>query len=238
MSGHSKWAQIKRQKGVTDKKKGAAFAKLAKTISIAAKQGGDPAMNFTLRLAIDKAKEANMPKDNIDRAIKRGTGELDGVQIEEITYEGYGPAGVAILIETATDSRNRTTAELRHLLSLHGGNLGSSGGVQWMFERRGVLTVNKSSGSPEDITLAAIEAGAEDVETDENNIYIYTKPEQLMSTKTVLESQKISCASAEIEFHPTTTVLVPPGSPTEQLEKLMGELESHDDVTNYYTNAA
>lgn len=239
MSGHSKWAQIKRQKGAVDKKKGAAFSKLAKTITIAAKNGGDPAMNFSLRIAIDKAKDANMPKENIDRAIKRGTGELTDQHIEEITYEGYGPSGVALLIETATDSRNRTTAELRHILAKHGGNLGTSGAVQWMFERRGMITVDKkTTANHEETELAAIEAGAVDVDGDMNTIFIYTKPDELMSVKNNLESKNITITEALFEYHPITTMPLLDDNAAKQLEKLMEELENHDDVTNYCTNAS
>lgn len=239
MSGHSKWASIKRQKSVTDQKRGAAFTKLAKSITIAAKQGGgDPKINFSLRMAIDKAKSGNMPKENIERAIKRGTGELtDEAQIEEIIYEGYGPGGVAILIETATDNRNRTGSDIKHILTKHGGNLGSAGSVKWMFLRRGVI-VYENIANPDDITLAAIDAGVDDIEKENDTLLIYTQPENFMKIKETLAQNGFTPTNAEIEQVAKNTIELTEQSDQENLKKIIEELIEHDDVTNFYTNAA
>ncbi len=238
MAGHSKWAQIKRQKEATDKKKGALFSKMAKAITIAARQGGgDPEKNISLRMLVEKAKAANMPKGNIERAIKRGTGELkEGEIIEEIIYEGYGPGGAAILIETATDNRNRTGSEVRRILEKHGGSLGTSGSVRWMFERKGTITVPASAVSDyENWALSLIDAGAEDIQKDEGYITVITSLEDLARIKEMIE-EKSAPENVSVEYIPHNTVSVP----TEHQEKFQSIIEAlseHDDVTNFYTNA-
>lgn len=238
MSGHSKWSKIKRQKGAADQKKGAIFSKLAKEIFLAARQGGgDPEMNFSLRMVVDKAKAANMPKDNIERAIKKGTGEdTEGAQIEEIIYEGYGPGGVALLIETATDNRNRTGAEIKHILSKHGGNLGASGSVAWMFHRKGVIVIEGVTDADE-LTLTAIDAGAEDVEKEDTTITITTEPEKLIATKEALEAAGHTIASAELEKKPNNLTALEDAGDQDKLERIIEGLSDCDDVTNFYTNA-
>jgi YebC/PmpR family DNA-binding regulatory protein len=236
MSGHSKWAQIKRQKGIADVKKGAAFTRLANAITIAAREGGkDVSMNFRLRLAVEKAREANMPKDNVDRAIKRGVGELADRTIETVTYEGYGPGGVAIVIETLTDSRNRTTGELRLVLNRCGGTLAGTNSVLWMFERRGFLEVQ--AGADKDaVELAAIDAGALDVSDDAGTIAVYTEPAALQRVRDAVAATGASIISAELTLVPTTMV-APSAEDRDKVQELLLALEGLQDATNVSSNA-
>lgn len=235
MSGHSKWATTKRAKAVVDAKRAGAFTKVANGITIAAREkGGDPETNFSLRLAIEKAKAVNMPKDNIERAIKRGLGTLDGETLEEITYEGFGPAGVAVIISTVTNNRNRTASEIKHILSKHGGNLGAQNSVQWMFSRRGVIGLENASLS-DDEELALIEAGAQDVRRDENAIAITTTPEALQAVKGALEILGKPIAYAEFSLIAKNTVSLDDAAHSE-VERLVDELENHQDVTDCYLN--
>jgi len=237
MSGHSKWATTKRAKSVVDAKRAASFTRVAHLITIAARdKGGDPDANFSLRLAIEKARAVNMPKDNIDRAVKRGTGELAGEILEEITYEGFGPGGVAFIIQTLTDNRNRSVSEIKHLLSKNGGNLGSANSVQWMFERRGTLGISRESCTDE-LELSLIENGAEDIIKDEDGATIMTAPDGLQKIKELLETYKVDIAFAEIELSPKDRVAVDEAT-QEKIERLVEVLEGNDDVTGVYTNIA
>jgi len=238
MSGHSKWSQIKHKKAVVDVKRGKLFSKLAKEISVAARLGGeDPAMNPRLRTAIEKAKEANMPQDNIKRAIQKGTGELPGTSYEEALYEGYGPGGVALLIEVLTDNKNRTVAEIRHLLGKHGGSLGEAGCVSWIFEKKGYILVEKSSTDEDTLMSIVLDAGAEDMKNDprEENYEIITAPEDLKRIKDVLLEQGIPVSVAEITMLPKTYVSLD-GDTAEKMVRLMEILEDHDDIQNVYAN--
>lgn len=241
MSGHSKWSTIKHQKAATDVKRGAVFTKLSKDITLAARQGGsgDPEMNFRLRLAVDKARTANMPLDNIARAIKRGTGEggEGAEQLEEVTYEGYGPGGGAILLHALTTNRNRTAADVRSAFNKGGGSLGESGCVAWNFETKGVITLEETDQEKaEEIALIAIDAGAEDVKVEDDTVEIYTAPEMLQQVQKNLEEQEIEVDSAEISLVPKTTV--PLDSRTaEQTLRLLDNLEELADVQKAYTNA-
>ena len=236
MSGHSKWATIKRKKGKADAERGRLFTRLIKELVIAARQGGgDDSSNPRLRTAVLAAKAANMPAANIERAIKRGTGELPGVTYEEVTYEGYGPGGAALLLEALTDNRNRTVAELRHLLSKYGGNLGESGSVAWIFQRKGIITVPAGKSTEDDLLVAALDAGADDIENDEDVFRIKTDPANLDAVKKALEDHGIDYENAEITKEPSNTVRVE-GKSAESLLKLMEVLEEHDDVQNVYSN--
>jgi YebC/PmpR family DNA-binding regulatory protein len=237
MSGHSKWAQIKRQKGVADVRRGALFTKLSREITVAAKQGGgDPDMNFRLRLAVQKARDNNMPADNIERAIKKATGGGEGVELHEVTYEGYGPNGVAILVEALTDNRNRTVAEIRSVLTRGGGSLGESGSVAWQFESRGVITVETNGRDAEEIELAAIDAGAQDIEASDDTVEVYTAPGDLESVRKSLLDAGLGVASAELTMAPTTPINLEP-SDAGQILKLLDRLEDLDDVQRVYSNA-
>ncbi len=238
MAGHSKWHNIRHKKAKMDAKRGQIFTKLLREITVAAKQGGgDPEFNPRLRIAIEKAKKANMPIENIERAIKRGTGELEGVTYEEVTYEGYGPEGVAVIVECLTDNRNRTTSEVRHIFTKHGGNLGSSGCVSFLFEEKGVIYVPKSKYDEETIFEKAIEAGAEDVITDDEEFYeIRTEPKELYSVKENLEKEGVEIEKAELTKIPTTTVEVKDKEKAEKLLKLLDALEDSDDVQKVYSN--
>jgi YebC/PmpR family DNA-binding regulatory protein len=238
MSGHSKWAQIKRQKAVTDKKKGAIFTKLGYAITIAAKQGGgDPAMNFKLRLAIDKAKAANMPNDNIERAILKGTGGGDGATFEEVVYEGFGPEGSAVIIEALTDSKNRTTSVVRNIFSKYGGNLGSHGSVNYLFNKKGVIRVLRSEvPSLEKFELAMIDAGADDIIEEEEGLTILTSPEKLSAVKGSLEKSGVKTESADIEMVSGSKISLPDQAANDKLLKLLEELENCEDINNYFTN--
>lgn len=240
MSGHSKWATIKRKKAATDAARGRMFTRLIKEITIAARDGGgNPDGNPRLRLAISTAKAANMPADNIKRAIQKGTGELPGVAYEEVTYEGYGAGGVAILVECVTDNSTRTVSEMRHIFSRNNGNLGSSGSVAWMFHKKGQIVVPKA-GQPkpvsEDTLLEIIlEAGADDMATDETSFTISTTPQAFEAVKKALEDKGIVMESAAVQMVPENTVKAS-GKEAEQVLKLMEALEEHDDVQNVYAN--
>jgi len=236
VAGHSKWKQIKRKKAVTDSRRGAHFTKLIKEITVAARSGGgDPAGNARLRTAIDTAKAANMPLENIERAVKKGTGALEGVNYEEITYEGYGPGGAAILVEATTDNANRTVADVRHAFAKYGGNLGSAGSVAWMFDKRGQIYVDATR-YDEDTTLeAALEAGAADFVREGEQYVVTTGVTDLHAVQEGLKGRGISPESAEIALIPKTTVKVE-GKHAETLLKLMEALEEHDDVSKVSSN--
>ena len=235
MSGHNKWSTIKHKKGAADAKRGKLFSKLIKEITLAARLGGgDPDGNPRLRTALDKGRQANMPKDNVERAIKKGTGELEGVNIEEITFEGYGPAGVAVMVETLTDNRNRTVAELRHIFEKSGGNLGAAGCVGWMFSKHGVLTFDKEVGE-EQLMETALEAGAEDISEDEGTFTVTTDPSSFEAVKQACEAKGLKYVEAELSMVPQNTVKLDHASATRML-KLMDALEEHDDVQNVYAN--
>jgi YebC/PmpR family DNA-binding regulatory protein len=236
MAGHSKWAQIKRKKEKTDIARGKRFTRLIREVTVAARQGGgDPDGNARLRLAIQNAKDNNMPQDNIQRAIKKGTGELAGVQLEEITYEGYGPKGVALLIDTLTDNKNRTTSEVRHALSKHNGNLGENGCVAWLFETKGVIWVNKDQVEEEVLLEAAIEAGAEDVKEEADSYQILTSQSTFEEVSNSLKKLEIPYQDAEIQKIPKTIVKVEDDS-AQKVLKLMVMLEDLDDVQRVSAN--
>lgn len=236
MSGHSKWAQIKRQKGVTDVKRGQAFTKLGREISVAVREGGpSPEANPRLRLAVERARAANMPLDTIDRAIKRAAGGADGASLADVRYEGYGPGGAAILVEVLTDNRNRAVAEIRNVLSRSGGNLGESGCVAWMFEQRGVLTVEAGKQDPDEIGLLAIDAGAEDVRVDGDLVEIYTSPGDLDAVRSSVAAHDVQIANAEIAMIPTVPLTLEAKASGATL-RLMERLEDLDDVQKVYTN--
>ncbi len=237
MSGHNKWSTIKRKKGAADAKRGAIFSRLAKEIAMAAKSGGgDPNMNARLRTALLAAKSQNMPKDNVDRAIKRGTGELPGVSYEEIRYEAYGPGGVALVIDILTDNKNRTVAEIRHLLTRQGGSMAENGAVMWNFESKGTISIAKSACSEDDIFEKAIEAGAEDVDTSGDEAYdVTTAPTELHTVLAALEAMDLKADSAGLTMIPKTTVKVE-GNSVKSVLKLMENLEDNEDVQNVYAN--
>ena len=237
MAGHSKWANIKHKKEKEDARRGKVFTKLSRQITVAAREGGpDPAANGRLRLIIEKARAVNMPMENIERAIKRGTGELDGASYEEIVYEGYGPGGVAILMEIMTDNRNRTASEVRNIFSRHGGNLGETGCVAWMFERRGLLTIERGAVADEDaLILAAAEAGADDVTGEQDHFAVQTEPGALEQVKDYLTQAGYAISSAELTMVPKSTVAVG-AEDAARLMKLLNALEDHDDVQEVYAN--
>ncbi len=236
MSGHSKWSQIKRQKGANDVKRGATFTKVAREIAIAARAGGgDADGNFRLRLAVEKARSVNMPADNIKRAIERATGASESDQFEEIVYEGYGPGGVAILVEAATDNRNRTAADVRSRFSKAGGQLAASGAVAWQFEPRGFITVSRAGSDPDDVALAAIDAGAEDVDTETDPLEIYTAPGDLERVRRVLEESGARVEHAENAMIAKQTVELE-SSKARQALRLVEELEDLDDVQRVTAN--
>lgn len=239
MSGHSKWATIKRQKAVTDAKKSASFTKLAKNISVAARNGKDPNMNSALRLAIEKAREGNMPKDNIERAILKGAGELPGVTYEEITYEGYAPGGIAVMIECVTDNTNRTVQNLRSIFSDHGGALGSAGSVKFLFDYTGVIRVpaEGQQKSMEDIELLAIDAGASDIRNEEEGMTILVPKEQLPSCVEALQKEGVAIAEHGVEWVAKTVTEVPADA-REAFEACIADVEEHDDVNRVFTAAA
>jgi YebC/PmpR family DNA-binding regulatory protein len=237
MSGHSKWATIKRKKDVTDSKRGKVFTQHAKLIAIAAQQGGDPEMNPGLRVAIDRAKEDNLPNANIERAIKKGTGELkDGNALEEITYEGYASGGVALLIHTITDNRNRTVSNLRNHFTKHGGNLGESGCTAWMFQKRGVIVVDLNGKNAEEAELAIIEAGAEDMSVSGNAVEVITPFEKLMAVKKTLEAQGFKIESADVAFLPKEKMAVQEEELAGKVLRLIDVLEEDEDVTQVSSN--
>jgi YebC/PmpR family DNA-binding regulatory protein len=236
MSGHSKWATIKHKKAALDAKRGKLFTRLIKEITIAARNGGDPDANPRLRTAILAAKAVSMPADNIKRAIQRGTGELEGGAIDEIMFEGYGPGGVAIMVATATDNRNRTVSEIRHLFSKNGGNLGELGSVSWMFERKSQILIEKDKATEDQLMELALEAGADDVKLEGDHWEILSAPESHHAVLEALERAGIATASAEIGMIPKNLVEVDPKHASGVM-KLMEALEDHDDVQNVYTNA-
>jgi YebC/PmpR family DNA-binding regulatory protein len=236
MSGHSKWHSIKHKKGATDAKRGKLFTKFIKEITVAARTGGgDPDANARLRKAILDAKAGNMPNDTIDRAVRRGTGAEEGVTYDEITYEGYGPGGVAMLIEAMTDNRNRTVAEIRHIFSKNGGNLGESGSVGWLFEKKGYIVVDKAAKPEEELFEIAIEAGADDLRDDEDNFEIITSPENFEGVQSAIKSAGIEPQLAEVSMVPQTYIKLEGGSAQTML-RLMEAMEDHDDVQKVYAN--
>ncbi|MDP8924866.1 MAG: YebC/PmpR family DNA-binding transcriptional regulator [Chloroflexota bacterium] len=236
MAGHSKWAQIKRQKGVADAKRGQLFTKLGREITVAARVGGpDPDGNPRLRLAIQRARESNMPMDVIKRAIDRGAGSGDAAALEEVVYEGYGPGGTAILVEAMTDNRNRTVAEIRNAFTRGGGSLGESGCVAWNFDQRGVVAVEPNGADPEVIALQAIEAGAEDFQVAGDTVEVYTDPSAVDQVRQALEQQGLRVASAETAMVPKTTLELDAGEAVSVM-KLMERLEDLDDVQRVYSN--
>ena len=236
MSGHSKWHSIKHKKGAIDAKRGRMFTKVIKEITIAARiGGGDAEGNPRLRKAVADAKELNMPADNIKRAIMKGTGELEGGQLEELQYEGYGPAGVALIVEVVTDNRNRTVSEIRHVFSKNGGNMGEAGSVAWMFHKKGYIAIEKSKADEETLMTLAIDAGADDFSTDESLYEIYTSPEAFERVLTAVKAKGIQPETAEISMIPQTYVKVE-GKAVQQVVKLMEALDEHDDVQHVYGN--
>ncbi len=235
MSGHSKWAQIKRQKGIADARRGQLFTKLTREIMVAVRQGGaNPEANFRLRLAIQKARDNNMPMENIERAIKRGSGGVEASTLTEISLEGYGPNGVAIIVEAMTDNRNRTIQEVRNVFAKHGGSLGESGCVAWLFESRGVITVETDAAGAEELALLAIDAGAEDVKIEKGYLEIYTSPRDLEAVRKAIE-QKKPVVSAEISLVPKSTVMLGEKEALQTL-KLLDHLEELDDVQRVFSN--
>jgi YebC/PmpR family DNA-binding regulatory protein len=237
VSGHSKWSQIKRQKGVADVRRGAVFTKLGREIVVAAKQGGgDPTANFRLRLAVQRAREANMPADTIDRAIKRAAGGGEGAELEEIAYEGYGPGGIAIMVEAMTDNRNRTVASIRSTFDRGGGNLGETGSVAWQFVGRGVIRVDARGKDSDDIELAAIDAGAEDVQSEDSEVIVYTDRGSVEAVRRGLTDAGYEVTASDLHLVPENTVELDEAKSIQAL-KLLDKLEADDDVQNVYTNA-
>lgn len=237
MSGHSKWATIKRKKGKLDAERGKVFTRLIKELTVAAREGGgDPDGNPRLRTAVAAAKAANMPQDNIKRAILKGTGQLPGVSYESLTYEGYGPAGVALFMEVMTDNKNRTVAEVRHILSKYGGSLGTNGSVSWMFEKKGVITIERDVADENTVTEIALEAGAEDIKSDDAGYEIVTEPSALEAVKSAFESRKMSMADSEITMLAKNTVRVTSESDANALLKMMDLLDDADDIQKVYSN--
>jgi YebC/PmpR family DNA-binding regulatory protein len=236
MSGHSKWSQIKRQKGANDAKRGAVFTKVGREIMIAAREGGgDPDANYRLRLAMDKARQVNMPADNIKRAIEKATSGAAAEQFEEIIYEGYGPGGVAILVETATDNKNRTAADVRSMFAKAGGQLGGAGSVAWQFEPRGLIAVTRNGRDPDDIALAAIDAGADDIDTDSDPVEIVTSPATLEGVRKSLESAGVAVESAEVTMQPKAAIDVDVNVAHQNL-RLIENLEDLEDVQRVTAN--
>jgi YebC/PmpR family DNA-binding regulatory protein len=234
MSGHSKWSQIKRKKGVTDQKRGQIFTKIGRMITLASREGGaDPESNFKLRLAIQKAKEVNMSKDGIDRAIKKGTGKLEGLKIEQISYEASGPAKTALIIEAVTDNRNRTTSEIRNVLVRHGARMAESGSFSWLFQQKGIIHV---SGSGEEAELKIIDAEPLDFQEEDGEIVVYTKPNELFNIRTKLEEKGLEILLAELSLEPKETLKITDKKIAKSILKLVEELESSDDITIVYSN--
>ena len=237
MSGHSKWSSIKHKKAATDAKRGKIFTKLIKEITVAARMGGgDAESNPRLRAAILAAKSENMPKDNIARAVKKGTGELEGVSYEEIIYEGYGPGGAAVLIESLTDNKNRTVADIRYIFSKAGGNMGENGCVAWMFDKKGYIAVEDKAVDEEALMEAALDAGAEDIREDDGNFEVISTPEDFEGVRAAIDNASIPYAVAEMTMLPQSTTLLK-GKEAEQMVRLMDALEDCDDVQKVYTNA-
>jgi YebC/PmpR family DNA-binding regulatory protein len=236
MSGHSKWAGIKHKKALADAKKGQVYTKLIKEITVAAREGGgNPTTNARLRTAVDRAKEENMPWDNIERAIKRGTGELPGVTYETVIYEGYGPGGIAIMIEALTDNKNRTTAEVRNIMSKKGGNLAGSGSVTWMFAKKGYILIEKSQVKEEELMPIVLDAGAEDLKSEEKNYEIITPIQDFEKVKAALQEKNIKWQVAELTMVPSSTIKLV-GNDARQVLALIEAIEEHDDVQHVYAN--
>ena len=236
MSGHSKWSTIKRKKAATDAKRGQLFTRIAREITIAAREGGgDTDVNFRLRLVIDKAKQANMPKDNIERAIKRGTGELKGEALEEVLYEGYAPNGIALLLDTLTDNRNRAVADIRRILNRYGGKMAQSGAVSYLFEQQGFIVAEVGDVDPEESALLAIDEGATDVNIDDNTLEIYTKTKDFQKVKEALEEQGIAFSTAELIMTPLAMTELTEGDAFKVM-RIIEMLEELDDVQQVYTN--
>ncbi|HJU46962.1 MAG TPA: YebC/PmpR family DNA-binding transcriptional regulator [Gaiellaceae bacterium] len=238
MSGHSKWSSIKHKKGAADAKRGKLFSKLSRAIIVAAKEGGgDPANNLSLQNAIEKARSFSMPKDNIERAIAKGAGEgADGASFETVVYEGYGPEGVAVIVEALTDNRNRTASDVRHLFTKHGGNLGATGAVAWQFERRGVILVPADGVDEDELVLAAADAGADDVQLDGDTFEVSSAPEELSVVRESLEDAGFTIESAALSMVPKTTVAVADESVAKKIVRLVEGLEDNDDVQDVYAN--
>jgi len=237
MSGHNKWSTIKHKKGAADAKRGRIFTKLIKEITVAARMGGgDPDANPRLRTAVAAAKSENMPKDNIERAIKKGTGELEGVSYEENTYEGYGPGGAAIFLESVTDNKNRAVADIRHIFSKSGGNLGENGCVGWMFDKKGYINIEKDGVDEESLMEVALEAGAEDVREEDGSFEVITEPEDFETVREAIEQASIAYADAEITMLPQNFTALQ-GKEAEQMVRLMDALDDCEDVQKVYTNA-
>ena len=238
MSGHSKWSSIKHKKGAADAKRGKLFSKLSRAIIVAAKEGGaDPAGNLALQNAIEKARSYSMPKDNIERAIAKGAGEgTDGSSFETVVYEGYGPDGVAVLVEALTDNRNRTASDVRHLFTKHGGNLGATGAVAWQFERRGIVLVGADGVDEDELVLAAADAGADDVERDGSTFQVTAAPEALAEVRQAIETAGFPIESAELSMIPKTTVEIADESTAKRVVRLVEGLEDNDDVQDVYAN--
>ena len=237
MSGHNKWASIKHKKGANDAKRGKIFTKLIKEITVAARMGGgDPNGNPRLRAAVLAARAENMPKDNIERGIKKGTGELEGVSYEESLYEGYGPGGAAVLVESLSDNKNRSVAEIRHIFSKNGGSLGTNGCVAWMFKKKGYIAIERSAVDEEKLMEKALEAGAEDVREDETTFEVITAPEDFEAVKAAIDGLQVPYISSEVTMLPQNTTSLA-GKEADQMLKLMDMLEDCDDVQKVYTNA-
>jgi len=237
MSGHSKWSTIKHKKGAADAKRGKIFTKLIKEITVAARMGGgDPEANPRLRKAINDAKAQNMPKDNLERAIKKGTGDLEGVEYEELTYEGYGPGGVAVLVECLTDNKNRTVADVRYIFSKSGGNIGTDGCVSWMFDKKGLISVDKESADEDTLMEIALEAGAEDVKDEGDCFEVITDPADFDTVKEAIEAASIKYQVAEVTMIPQTQTRVE-GKDAEQMIKFMDAMDDCDDIQKFYSNA-
>lgn len=236
MSGHSKWHSIKHQKGVADARRGQLFTKLTRELIVAAREGGsNPDVNFRLRLAIQKARDSNMPMDNIERAIKKGSGELEGGNLAELVLEGYGPNGIAILVNALSDNRNRTIQEVRSIFTRHGGSLGESGCVAWLFDSKGVITINAGNIDADELALSAIDAGAEDVKVENGYVEVYTVPEELEKVREALEGQDITIESSELLMVPKSLIQLDDKAAMQAL-KLMERLEENDDVQNVFSN--
>jgi YebC/PmpR family DNA-binding regulatory protein len=237
MSGHSKWSTIKHKKGAADAKRGKVFTRIIKEMTVAARLGGgDIEGNPRLRSAVAEAKASNMPKDNIERAIKRGTGELDGLQYEEVTYEGYGPGGVAIIVEALTDNTNRTTPEIRHMFEKHGGNFGAQGSVKFQFERKGYFAIEKSAADEEKLMEVALEAGADDLQTDDPDVFeVYTRPDSFEAVRQALEAAKIATVEGKIDMIPANYVALDEAK-SKQVMRLLEVLDDHEDTQNVWSN--
>ncbi|MHB8066991.1 MAG: YebC/PmpR family DNA-binding transcriptional regulator [Desulfobaccales bacterium] len=237
MSGHSKWSTIKRKKGALDAKRGKVFGKLSKEITVAARiGGGDVTGNSRLRAAIAAAKAENLPKDTIQKAIRKGSGEGGGAALEEIILEGYGPAGVALMVESLTDNKNRTVSDVRHLITKYGGNLGEPGCVAWMFDKKGVIVFDRENVKEDELMEAALECGAEDLQSDETQFEVLTDPTSFVEVKEALEAKGFQPVLAELQLHPKTTVRIDDEKPAQQVLKLVEMLEDHDDVNNVFAN--